>query len=146
MQKVDDVIRLARKEDKSRILKLYNSSSNLWYRKSKQSKYTEKEISEYISDKKGLMFTFERKNIIIGVLYAEFHSDYVYLNTIVIDKKYQGQGLGHILMNKLSEEAIKKKKISIEAITEIKDKPMQKIFNDLNYKKGNTFIGFVKTL
>jgi N-acetylglutamate synthase-like GNAT family acetyltransferase len=139
-------IRLAKIKDADRILSLYNSSSNLWYRKSKQAGYTTKEITEYIKDNKGFMFVFEINKLVVGVLYAEFHSDYVYLNTIVIDKKYQGQGIGHILMNRLSEEAKKKKKKSIEAITEIKDKSMQKIFNDLNYKKGSIFIGFIKNL
>jgi len=141
-----DKIRLAKNQDTDRILELYNSSYFLWDKRSRDSEFTKKEIREYIKDKKSKMYVFEADGKIVGVLYAEFHSDYVYLNTIVVDKKYQGRGIGHILMNHLARESKKNKKTCIEAITERCDKPMQKIFKELNYGKGQTFIAFRRDL
>jgi ribosomal protein S18 acetylase RimI-like enzyme len=139
-------IRKAALKDARRIKELYNSSKNLWYRNSKEDKYDFKEIKEYIVSRKNKMFIFEIKSKIVGVLLAEFHSDYTYLHTLVVDRDYRHKGIGKALMNKLEEESRKNKFLTIEAITEEKDIPMQKLFRELDYKKGKKFIAYVKTI
>lgn len=139
-------VRFAKKTDKKRILELYNSSQDMWYGSSKDSGYNEKEILEYITDKKNRMFVFEEDKKVLGVLLAEFHSDYVYLHTIIVDKNSRKKGIGKILLDNLDKLAKKEGKKVIETVTSKQNQAMQNLFSKLNYRRAKEFVAYQKFL
>lgn len=64
------------------------------------------------SDSELLLFMLDQSGAIAGMAQASFHrtpSKYAaYINTVVVDEAYRGQGLGTLLMNELEKRAKKR--------------------------------------
>jgi len=108
--------------------------------------YDLENISDYIRNKNNRFFICEDKGKIIGALYAEFFSEYVYLHTIVVIKRFRRVGIALALLDRLEEEMKKGKQNFIEAFTEDKNVIMQKLFKKRKYQKGRTFYYYCKGL
>lgn len=137
-------IRKATKKDLSKILKLYKSdpyltgNDNLTYKKAY--------ILEYIIHPVNKLFVAEVDKVIVGVILGQFWktSKYVYLNELIIDKKYQREGIGTMLYNYLEALAKKQKYKLVYFFSEVSNKNMHKLAKKLKYKKGKNFAFFSK--
>jgi len=138
-------IRKATKKDVSKMTKLFNSDPKNLFGDSK-SKFYKEDIEDYLKKRLNKMIVYEKNNQVAGVLLAEFWEGYVYLHILVIDKKYQGQGIGTKLIDHLEKLAIKEKKYAISLFTEIHNKKMQEILKKRKYNKGNKFIFYNKKI
>lgn len=121
---------------------LYNSDKNLFGED--KTGYDLEDIMEYISDPKKKMFVACNTNQILGALLAEYHDTYVYLDTFVVHKDFQGKGVGRVLMSYFEDDVKAHKIPLIESLTEVNNKRMQQFFENNNYSKGNQFIFYSK--
>jgi ribosomal protein S18 acetylase RimI-like enzyme len=138
-------IRKAKINDVNKILKLLNNEPRLSMDRNINS-YNIEDVKEYIKSKINVSLVYESDNLIIGFITAQFWKTYAYLHLIVVDKNFQGKGIGTALMKKIELIAKKRNLDTIESITEIKNDKMQGIFNKFNYKKGEEFIAFIKKI
>ncbi len=129
-------------KDSEKILKLLNSSQNLFGYKGEQ--FTLVEIRDYIKAKHNLVFVAKEKNEIIGTFIANLWSDYCYLYLLIVDKKYRGLGLGTKMLNFLEQKA--KKAGYIGLITKESDEKMINLIKKRGYIKGDKFVYFHKNL
>lgn len=137
-------IRLAKIQDLNRILELFNSDPNL----TGNEPYKKKYIAEDIINKNHKLFVFEINKKIVGCLMIEifYTAEYIRLSGIVVDKKYQGRGIGAKLMNYLEDIAKKMKMELIWGYTEINNKKMQNLFDKFKYERGKKFFYYSKTI
>ena len=92
--KIKDVkIRKATKKDKDRILELFNSDPNLTC--NNELKHKEYHITEYLTNPLNKIFVVEEYKKVIGVILGQFwkKAKYVYLDDLIIDKKYRKRGI-----------------------------------------------------
>lgn len=141
---MDLTIRIADTADAGMITELYNSDMYLFGEE--ETGYEEADILEYISDPRKKMFVSIYEGKLAGALLAEYHDTYVYLDTIIVKEGFQGKGVGKKLMETLEADVREQKIPLIESLTEIRNQRMQRFFESRNYKKGNTFIFYSKTL
>jgi ribosomal protein S18 acetylase RimI-like enzyme len=137
-------IRIATEADIPVVTALYNSDTNLFGED--ETGYSEDDICEYMLDLRKKMILCIIDNKITGALLAEYHETYAYLETIIVDKEYQGQGIGNILMAEFEKEVRKRKITLIEGMTDVRNTRMQNLFSKEKYKQGNTFIFYYKNL
>ena len=65
------------------------------------------DIKDYI--KKDSVFLALLENKAVGAMFLEFYTNYIYLNTIIVDEKYRKKGIGKALVDFLEDQAKKKK-------------------------------------
>lgn len=138
-------IRLATKKDIDDIVKLHNSDPNL-SGDDKMDFCEYEDIEDYIKNKLNKIFVYELDGKLISTLIAQFWTNYIYLMAIIVDKKHQGKGIGKKLMDYLEEKAKERDIPLIEAFTELNNKKMRKIFEKRGYRKGKTFLYYLKKL
>jgi len=141
---IEEKIRLAKTKDAKEILKLFNSNKNLWG--NNYINYGKEDILDYLKAKINRMFVYEFNNKIKGVLLAQFWKKYVYIHTIVVDKKDQNHGIATKLMNYLEHHAKSENKNLIEMDVETTNKKMRKFVKTRDYKHGNKFIYYLKEI
>jgi ribosomal protein S18 acetylase RimI-like enzyme len=137
-------IRIAKVQDVSKILELFNSDPNL----TGNEPYKEKYITEYIGNKNHKLFVLEIDKKIIGCLMIEifYTAEYIRLSGVVVDKDYQGRGFGTKLMNYLEEIAKKMKMELIWGFTELNNERMFNLFKKKDYNRGKEFFYYSKEL
>jgi len=139
-------LRLANKKDSLKLLRMFNSDRNLTG--NDEVRYTKGHISEYISNPVNKLFLYTKVNKIVGALLAEFwkKAKYVYINILIVDKKYRGGGVGSKLIEYVEDLAKKQGMNLIFMYSEETDKPMHNLSNKLNYQKGKKSYFFSKQL
>jgi len=137
-------IRRATSFDLEELHILYNSDKNLFGEDN--TAYDLEDILEYISDPKKKMFVAVNLSQVIGALLAEYHDTYVYLDTFIVHKDFQGKGVGLQLMNYLEEDVRANKIPLIESLTEVNNYRMQRFFENNKYSKGNQFVFYSKRM
>jgi len=139
-------IRKATLRDSKKILKLFNSDANLVG--DDELKYKDYHIQEYLTNPIHKLFVAEIDKKVVGALLTEFwkKAQYVYMNDLVIDKKFQGKGIGTALNNYVEDLAKKQGHHLIFFFTEVDNKKMQSLAKKLNFKKGKKFYFFSKGL
>lgn len=137
-------IRKATMKDAPRILELLNSSENLTF--NKKIKFDLDDVKDYFNKKFIKIYVCEINEKIVGVFIAQFWKNYVHAHLLVVDKRYQGEGIGRKLMDFREEMARKEKKEMIESFVEINNKKMRKILKKRGYHEGKTFKSFYKIL
>jgi len=144
MKSEEGTIRLAKIEDAKRITDLFNS--NKFVLGDNKIKYFESEIKEYIKKKIDRVIVFEKDNKIIGVFLAQFWSDYIYIHTAIIDRKYIQHGIGTKLLEYLEKHGKKEKKDLIEVEVETDNKIMNQFLQKRKFKRGKKFFYYSKEL
>lgn len=137
-------LRIATLSDVSIITELYNTDTNLFGEN--ETGYEEADIREYITDPRKKMFICISKETIVGALLGEYHDTYVYLDTIIVRKEFQGSGVGKLLMDHFENDVRAMNIPLIESLTEVGNKKMQSFFESRKYSKGNTFIFYSKKI
>jgi len=138
-------IRLATKKDIKKIFELLNHDRNLSV-DGKTGEYEKEDVEEFVGVKINKTFVYEEHNKILGVLITQFWKTYIYLHLIIVDKNYQGKGIGEKLISYMENIAKKRRIKAIESITGKKNKKMKSLLKKMNYKRGKAFIPFRKEL
>ena len=131
-------------KDAKRVLQLLNQSNEL--RGENGVYYDLKDVKGYLKNKMSKFYVCEADNKVVGFFVAEFMETLIYLQTIGVDKKYYGKGVGTFLLNFLEKLARKHKKPFIELVTGVNNKRSQNLFKKLKYKRGKKFYYFFKKL
>ncbi len=103
-----------------------------------------------------LLFMLDEEGTISGMAQVSYHctpARYAgYVNTVVIDEKYRGQGLGTHLMNELEQRAAKRwNKIQTFGLTSAPSKGTQGFYLRLGYRQrtkeaGDETIVYIKDI
>lgn len=136
------IIRKAKLNDAKNILRLYNQSKNLYGEDSVG--YDMEDIKDYI--KKDSVFLALLENKAVGAMFLEFYTNYIYLNTIIVDEKYRKKGIGKALVDFLEDLAKKKKVELIEMFVEENNSIMKGFLSKRNYNSGKKFIYYLKEI
>lgn len=137
-------IRLAKLEDVSQILEIFNSSPYL--ATYENDKYYNKDIEEYIQSSPNWMIVYKIDKKIVGVLLAEIFSNYAYLHILVVKEEFRGKGISKKLLDFFEEEMKKRNIKDLEGMTTVDNKIMQQLFKKYNYIPGKKFIFYSKKL
>jgi ribosomal protein S18 acetylase RimI-like enzyme len=143
-KEIEIEIRKAHKKDSRAILKLVNSSENLMG--ARNIGWNLEDIKDYFSHSLIKIFVVQYKNKIIGCSISHFYKRYVYLFSIIIDKRFRHRGIGKRLHDYTEKESKRKGKNLIEVDVENNNKIMKKFLQNLNYKQGNKFVYLYKKL
>lgn len=136
------LIRLAEHKDVSTLTTLLNSDTNIFGED--DTGFGEKDIQEYVSDSKKRVFVCEYGGKLAGALIADYHDTYSHLETLIVDKSFQKNGVGSALFDHYEKDLKKLQITLIEVLTEIDNTVMQKILADRGFRKGNTFVFYSK--
>jgi ribosomal protein S18 acetylase RimI-like enzyme len=141
---MEDNIRIqkATKFDTNQILNLFRESENLTG--SKEDNYYISDILDYI--KRGGLFIAKEKTKVVGAINCEIHTDYIYLQVLVVTRDYQKKGIGTKLIEFLESFAKKRNTIQIEMFVEENNNRMQKFISKKSYKRGKKFVYYTKFL
>ena len=139
-------IRKAILKDIPEILNLLNSDANLIG--NDEIKYNKNHIKEYLSNSIHILFVYEIKGRIAGVVLIEFlkTAGYIYLDDIIVDARYRDRGIGRRLLNYIEEFAKKQDCELIFMFVEENNNSMRNFIIKNKYEKGKKFIFFSKKL
>lgn len=137
-------IRKAVKKDIPRILRLFNSE--LFLTGNDELRYNKNHIEEYVTNPVGRFFVYEVDGKIVGAILVELRkkAKYIYLDDIIVDRKYRKQGIGSKLMDYIENLAKKEKIKLLFGFTEISNKPIHKLLKKRGYERGKKFYFFSK--
>ena len=103
-----------------------------------------KDIAEYISDPRKKMFVCLLDSKLVGALFAEYHSTYVHLESLIVEKQFQKKGIGTQLFDHFENDISKSNIPLIEVLTEQNNSVMMKLLENRGFRKGNTFVFYSK--
>ena len=112
-------------------------------------KASDSRVKKYLNDflKKGILLVAKENDNLIGFLAAEFTlGKFIWVDFLVVDKKYRRKGFGKILFNKMEQIAKKKGFNNIFLIVPKFNKNSIKFYKSLYMKKGNECIEFYKEI
>jgi ribosomal protein S18 acetylase RimI-like enzyme len=135
-------IRIAEPQDVPMLTELFNSDTNIFGEDG--TGFGERDISEYVTDKKKRLLVCETNNRVVGALMADYHNTYSHLETLIVDRAFQGKGIGSALLNFYEADLEKLGIPLIEVLTEIENERMQVILSKRGFRKGNTFVFYSK--
>lgn len=137
-------IRYAKLKDAKKITELFNSNKKLWG--DNEIGYEIADIKHYVKASMDRIFVYEIDKEIVGVLLAQFLSDFIHLQILIVDRKYRQRGIGDKLMEHLYKLAKKEKKVLIEVDVEVNNKGMRRFLLRREFKRGKTFAYYSKEL
>ena len=139
-------IRRATKKDISRILELFNSDPNLTG--NDKIKFESKHLQEYINNKINEILVYEiKKEIVAGALVEVWKTaEYIYINDIIVDKKFRRKGIATQLISHVEKLAKKQGINLLFGFTEVKNKKMQNMWKKRKFEKGKKFFFYSKQL
>jgi len=135
-------IRLAKIDDVKMLTDLFNSDTKIFGED--DTGFGELDLKEYVLDRKKKMFVCEIDNKIAGALMADYHETYSHLETLIVHKEYQKQGLGSALFQYYEDDLESLGIPLIEVLTETDNDVMQEILKKRGFREGNTFKFFSK--
>jgi len=135
-------IRMATPEDVPSLTILFNSDSNIFGEDS--IGFGERDVLEYVLDKKKKLFVSEFEGKLVGALMADYHETYSHLETLIVDKSFHQRGAGSALLDYYEEDLAKLQIPLIEVMTEVENTVMQNILTSRGFRKGNTFVFYSK--
>lgn len=139
-------IRKAKKSEAARILKLLNSDSNLAANKDDMA--TIKDVKQYLEGGTHRVYVYIEGDEIAGLVIAQFFkiAKWVYLNYVVVDKKYQRQGIGKSLFEHLEKTAKDEGFYLIELLTKTNNIKLEKLARKTKYSFGGDYSFYYKKL
>ncbi|MBR9706608.1 GNAT family N-acetyltransferase [Candidatus Pacearchaeota archaeon] len=140
------MLRDARKKDAQEILELFNSDPNIAGNNENREEYDIEDIKDYIKKDVSKMIVYEEDKIIVAALLAQFWKNYIYINSLIVKKQHQGQGLGQKLLAHIEQLAKQEQKCQIEIEVIITNKRMQKLVEKTGYKKQKLIAFYSKKL
>lgn len=139
---MDFNIRLAEIFDVPALLILFNSDTNIFGEDG--TGFGERDIKEYVLDKKKKLFVCEVDQRIIGALMADYHETYSHLETLIVETSFQQNGAGSSLLDHYEKDLELSKIPLIEVMTETGNSVMQKLLIKRGFRKGNSFVFYSK--
>lgn len=136
------MIRIADEQDIHDLTNLFNSDTNLFGED--ETGFENKDIAEYISDPRKKMFVCLLDSKLVGALFAEYHSTYVHLESLIVEKQFQKKGIGTQLFDHFENDISKSNIPLIEVLTEQNNSVMMKLLENRGFRKGNTFVFYSK--
>jgi ribosomal protein S18 acetylase RimI-like enzyme len=133
----DQNIRVANLHDVKILTTLFNSDTNLFGEDN--TGYGEVDLAEYISDDRKKMFVFTEGKIVVGALLAEYHTTYVYLDSLIVNESFQQKGIGSALLDEFEKDLERLGIPLIEVLTESDNVIMQSLLKKRGFRPGNTF-------
>lgn len=131
-------IRKAEQNDISLLTALFNSDTGIFGDDS--TGFGERDITEYIHDRKKTVFVCESNGKLVGALMADYHDTYSHLETLIVDPQAQQQGVGSALLEHYEKDLDARGITLIEVMTATDNTVMQKILEERGFDKGNTFV------
>lgn len=131
-------IRKAKKKEAIRILRLFNSDKNLIG--DDNIKYEKRDILDYLGNKLCKIVVYDINKKIVGACLFQFWKTYIYIQTLIIHKKFRGKGIGSLLVSYVENIAKKGKRGTIELFVEANNKNMRRFTEKRDYKKGKNII------
>ena len=127
-------IREIKKKDKNEVLKLFKQLTD---------KQINLDINSLINNSNCNCYVFKNGNKIIGtatlaIYFSPIKGKTGVIEDVVVDKKYQGQGLGKKLMEKLIEISRKEQVNYITLTSSQKRVPARKLYKSLGFDLKNT--------
>ena len=94
------------------------------------------------------MYVYDIDGKVAGIIAAEAYrlAKYIYISYIVVDKKYQKNGIATKLFDYIEERAIKKGYYLVELLTKKGNAKMRKFAKKINYKLGGDYVYYYKEL
>ena len=139
---MDFTIRLAEMSDVPALLRLFNSDTKIFG--DDETGFGERDIREYVLDKKKKMFVCEVDKKIVGALMADYHETYSHLETLIVDRSFQRNGAGSALFDHYESDLKLLNIPLIEVMTEAGNNVMQELLKKRGFRKGNEFVFFSK--
>jgi ribosomal protein S18 acetylase RimI-like enzyme len=137
-------IRYATLKDSERITELFNSNKKLWG--DNNIGYDVDDIKHYIKTDLDEMIVYESNKEIVGVMLAQFWTDFVHLQTLIVDRKYRNKGIGGKLMRHLNKISRKRGKNLIEIDVEVNNDGMRRFLLRRKFKRGKSFAYYSKSI
>ena len=106
--------------------------------------YSHNWLKEVITDnKRNIVLVAQKNKILLGFLIAHVLAGRdILLNDLYVKPDYRKVGIASMLMKKLENISKRIKSTLTIALTSLKNKKMQNLFEKYNYKKGHTFYYF----
>ena len=136
------IIRRVTKKDIKYLYKLLNRTDEILG--DKDDLYSIQTITDYINRKHDVFLVYTINKKIVGTIYAQFYTEYIYEAIGVVDPKYRKKGIATKLLKRIEEIAKNKGINFIEGFVEVSNKKMQKLYEKLGYIKGKPFIWYSK--
>ena len=131
-------IRTAEQKDISALTVLFNSDTRIFGEDS--TGFGERDVTEYIHDRKKKVFVCESAGALVGALMADYHDTYSHLETLIVDPRAQQRGVGSALLEHYEKDLDALGITLIEVMTATDNTVMQKILEERGFDKGNTFV------
>ena len=96
----------------------------------------------------GVAYVYVNNNKIIGLVEVSkepYYKPIGIIDNLIVDSKYQGKGIGKLLINKV-EDIYRKKRFSMLYTITHKKAPAVKFYKKLGYKKGKNYVTLTKNL